>query len=31
MAGLNEGMDILPMSLPQVGQGIDQQPLNNGG
>ena len=23
VAGLNEGMDILPMSLPQVGQGME--------
>ena len=31
MPGPNPGVDMLPMSSPQVGQGMHQQPLNNGG
>ena len=31
MTGPNPGMDMLPMSSPQVGQDMHQQPLNNGG
>ena len=31
MAGPNPGMDMLQMSSPQVGQGMHQQSLNNGG
>ena len=30
MAGPNPGVDMLPMSSPQVGQGMQQRPLNNG-
>ena len=30
MAGPNPGVDMLPMSSPQVGQGMQQQSLNNG-
>ena len=31
MAGPNPGVDMLPISSPQVGQSMHQQPLNNGG
>ena len=30
MGEANPGVDVFPMSSPQVGQPIQQQPLNNG-